>query len=191
MSRCFGFDLDTRKGGWSYKRLSGVAGTDLTDAQVAALRAVNCNYFAPAVATSGTAIGAFTAQGWVGYGDAGAGRRIDVTTSIDWLKARLEERLFGVLLTETHDVPFTDAGINRFAAAASDVCNLGIAAGHLVKFIVPSDQEFAGQQTPLIIVPKLSETTTTQRTNRELTFQLVVYLRSSIERVVLNVTVRQ
>lgn len=191
LSRCLAFDLDQRKGGWAYKRLVGVEGTNLTNAQISALRAVNCNYFAPAVSSAGQPIGALTAQGWVGSGAAGAGRRIDVTTSLDYMHARLEEALVDVLLRATHDVPFDDAGINQFYTAARRVAGRSVAAGHLVPTIVPEGEDQAGTQTPSIIMPRYRDTTTTQRVSRELTFSMLAYLRSSIERVIFNVEIRQ
>ncbi len=190
-ARCLAFDLDVQKGGWSYKRLNGIAGDALDDEQIAALRSVNANYFAPAVTNAGVQIQAFTAQGWMPSGDAGAGRRIDVTTSLDWLAARLEEATISVNLRATHDVPFTDAGINRFYAAWSNVLNTGVKAGHLVVFVVPEGEDQEGTSTPYLDVPTLAETTTAQRVARTLSATGLVYLRSSIERVNLAIEARQ
>lgn len=190
-SRCLAFDLDVQKGGWAYKRVNGIAGDTLTNVQVSNLRGINCNYFAPAVMSSGVAVQSFTAQGWMPSGDAAAGRRIDVTTSLDWLKARLEEAIAGVLLRATHDVPFTDAGINRFAAATRGVLAIGLAAGHLIEFTVPEGEDQEGTKTPFLDFPKLADTTTTQRVNRELDATGLGYLRSSIEKVVFAMEIRQ
>ena len=190
-SRCLAFDLDTQKGAWSYKRLIGVEGDALSDTEVANLRNVNANYYASAVMSSGVAVQAFTAQGWMPAGDAGAGRRIDVTTSLDWLHARLEEAVANVLLRETHEIPYTDAGINRFAAAIRGVFATGLKAGHLVEFTVPEGEENEGIVTPYLDLPRLSDTTTTQRQNRTLTASGLVYLRSAIERVVFALSVSE
>ena len=191
MSRCLAFNLDQRKGVWSYKRLNGVEATNLTDAQVTQLRDVNANYFSPAVMSAGNTVQAFTAQGWVSGGSAGAGRRIDVTTSLDWAKARIEEAFANVLLRETHGVPYTDAGINRFAAALRGVFTTGLSASHFVAFQVPEGESDEGLNTPAIIVPRLSETTTTERETRTLTFRAIAYLGSFIEKVVFDVEIRQ
>lgn len=190
-SRCLSFDLDVQKGGWSYKRIAGIAGDALNDAQVNALRSINCNYFAPAVMSSGVAVQAFTAQGWMPSGSAEAGRRIDVTTTLDWLRARLEEATINVNLRDPQDVPFTDAGINRYFAAWTGVLNTGIKAGHLVEFVVPEGEDLEGTKTPYLDVPTLAETTTTQRQNRTLSATGLVYLRSSIEAVTLAIEARQ
>lgn len=185
-SRCLAFDLDVKKGGWSYKRITGTPGDSLNDAQVANLQSVNCNYFAPAVMNSGVQIGAFTAQGVMP-----SGRRIDVTTSLDWYRARLEEATINVNLRDPHDVPFTDAGINRYYTAWAGVNALGVKAGHLVEFVVPEGEELEGTQTPYLDVPQLADTTTSQREARTLSATGLSYLRSSIERIVLAIAARQ
>lgn len=190
-SRCLAFDLDTQKGAWAQKQLNGIEGADLTDAQVTNLRAINCNYFADAAMTAGGVVTAFTAQGWMPSGTAGAGRRIDVTTSLDWLQARLEEAGADTLLRETHDIPYTDAGINRFATAFSGVFGVGVAAGHLMEFVVPAGEDQENTRTPFLDVPKLSETTAAERIARTLSITGLVYLRSGIEKVSLAVTVNQ
>lgn len=190
-SRCLSFDLDTQKGGWSFKRIAGISGDSLTDVQVTALRAANVNYFAPAVMSSGVAVQAFTAQGWMPSGAAAAGRRIDVTVSLDWLHARLEEATINVNLRDPQDVPFTDAGINRYYTAWTGVLQVGVSAGHLVDFVVPEGEDLEGTKTPYLDVPRLSETTTTQRQARSLSATGLVYLRSSIEAVALAIEARQ
>ena len=191
MSRCLAFDLDTEKGIWAFKTLNGVPGVDLTTAQATAIRSVNANYFAPIVPTSGVETAAYTAQGWVSSGTANAGRRIDVTTSLDWLQARLEEAILNVMLRETHGLPYTDAGINKVAGAVTGVFNTGVNAGHLVPFVVPTGEDFAGKQTPYVVVPLLRDTSTTDRANRTMSFSAVAYLRSAIEKVTFALEVRQ
>lgn len=190
-ARCLGFNLDQQKGIWAYKRLVGIEGTNLTDAQATALRNVNANAFAPAVMSSGNAVQAFTQQGWFPSGEAAAGRRIDVTTTLDWGKARLQEALLDVLLRETHGVPFTDAGINRFAAKARDHFTKGINARHYIPFQVPEGEDYEGVDTPAIFVPREVELTAVERTARTLTFSALAYLGSFIERVQYNVEIRQ
>lgn len=191
MARCFSFNLDQKKGIWAYQSISGVPSVDLTGAQATALRSKNVNYFSPIAPTSGVATQAYTAQGRLPYGSAAAGRPIDVQTSLDWLQARLEEALLNVLLKDSHGVPYTDAGINRFVAAIRDVFSTGLAAGHLIDFVVPDGQDYAGKQTPLIVAPLLSETSSTERANRTLTFNALAYLRSAIESVTFSLEVRQ
>ena len=190
-SRCLAYDLDTKKGNWAYKQIAGVDGTNLTNAQVSALRAVNANYFAPAVSNAGVTAQAFTAQGWFPGGTAGAGRRIDVTISLDWLNARLQESIFDVLLRAPNGVPYTDVGINMIASAVRSVLATGVAAGHLVEFVVPDGEAYAGTATPAVFAPKLAEISATTRTLRTVNISALAYLRSSIEKVNFTIEVRQ
>lgn len=193
MSLCLAFDLDVQKGIWAYKRTTGIPGDDLTSAQVAAIRSVNANYFSPAVMSSGLTVQAFTAQGWVPFGEAAAGRRIDIMTTIDWAKARFEEEFFDTLLRSPRGVRYTDAGISRFDADARGVLQRGVKAEHFLgNFTVPEDEPpFAGLITPSTInVPRASELTSAQRASRELTFGALAYFAQSIERVVFNFNVR-
>lgn len=190
-SRCLSFDLDARKGIWAYKRLNGIDATSLTNVQVAALRATNTNYYAPAVMSAGTQVSGFTAMGWMPSGTTGAGRRIDITTSMDWSKARLEEALVNVLLRETHGVPYDDSGINRFASAATGVFSQGVDAGHFVRFKVPEGEDGENTMTPVVIVPTFAQVLAADRTARTLSFSGLAYLRQAIERVVFALTLRQ
>jgi hypothetical protein len=191
VSRCLSANLDVQKNVWSYKNLNGVSGTSLSNAEVAVLRSSNVNYFAPAVMSAGNPTGAFTAQGWMSSGTAAAGRRIDRTITLDWAKARIEEALANVLLRETHGVPYTDAGINRFAAAVSGVFRTGIAAGHFVPFVVPTGEADEGTVTPSIVFPRLRDTTTTQRAARTLSGTALAYVQAFVEKVEFSLEVRQ
>jgi hypothetical protein len=191
-SRCLSANLDQRKLAWAMKRLNGIEGTNLDNAQIEALRAINVNYFAPAVMSSGDAVQAFTAQGWVSSGEAAAGRRIDTTITLDWARARFEEAFANVLLREPNSIVYDNPGINRFAAAARSVIGTGLAARHFVEFVVPEGEDREFLQTPAIFVPKLSQTTTTQRAARTLTgFSALAYLAESIEKVEFAFTARR
>jgi hypothetical protein len=191
LSRCMAFDLDEKKGIWAFKELNGITQSELTSAQTSAIRSVNGNYYAPIAPSSGVETVAYTAQGWLPKGTAGAGRRIDFQTTLDWTQARMEEALLNVLLRETHGVPYNDSGIGRFKAAASSVFSTGISAGHYEPYLVPSGNEYAGRITPFVDAPRFSETTTTQRAARTITLTAVGYVRSAIESVTFNVLVKQ
>lgn len=191
MSRCLSFNLDQQKGIWSYKRLNGIEGSSLRNNEVQALRNRNVNYFAPAQMSAGNRVAAFTAQGWFPSGDAGAGRRIDVTISLDFIKARLEEAFTGVLLREPFGVLFSDAGIGRFVAAFNNVMAVCKAAGHVAEYTVPEGEDFEGLKTPAVFAPKAASLSVTERTARTLTFSGLCYLQSYIEKVVFSITVRQ
>lgn len=190
-SRCLSANLDQRKLVWAYKRPVGYEAAELNNAEVAALRAVNCNYFAPAVMSSGNPVQAFTAQGWVGSGEPGAGRRIDTTITLDWSKSRLEEVFMGILLREPNSIPFDDAGMNRFAAGARGHFATGLAAKHYLEFVVPEGEDREFTRTPALFVPKLSTLTTAQRQSRTFSFTGLAYLAESIEKVTFSLAARQ
>lgn len=190
-SRCGSADLDTRKNIWAHKKLIGVEGDSLSNLEISALRAVNANYFGPAIATSGVATQSFTAQGWMPYGLTGAGRRIDVRISLDWLQARLQEAGLGVLLGASHGVLATAAGINKFTSAFRRVLRLGVQAGHLMDFVVPDDEEYAGTVTPAVTAPDVRTQTAAQRASRSQTWSILCYLAPYVEAVVVNVQVNQ
>lgn len=191
ISRCFAFDLDQKKGIWGFKQLNGIPSINLTSAQAAAIRSKNGNYYAPIAPTSGVVTAAYTSQGWLPYGTAGAGRRIDLQTTLDWTQARLEEAILDVLLRETHSVPYNDAGITRFVAAVNAVFSKGVAAGHYESTVAAENTDYAGLLTPLVVAPKYSETTTTERATRTVTLSAMAYVRAAIEAVTFNVEVRQ
>lgn len=185
-SRCLSYDLDAKRGAWGDKQLNGVAGDNLSNAQVTALRAVNVNYYSPAVAYSGTAVLPFTAPGWVCKGNSGAGQTIEISITKMWLQARLQEELATVKLSETHEIGFDDEGIGRFAAAIERVHDLGVRAGHLLPFTVPRGEEFAGTQTPKLFVPRLSSISAANRAAGILTFTGLVYIKGRIQKIVYN-----
>jgi hypothetical protein len=186
MGRCLGFNLDVQKGIWAFKSLNGIAGASLTEAQATVLRAANVNYFAPAQSSAGVNTAAFTAQGFTPSGTAGNGRRIDVTTTLDWLHARLEEAAISTLLRETHGIAMDDRGINRFSAAYEGVFETGIAAKHIDPRVVPTGEDYEGEQTPLLIAPRAALLTTAEREARELTHSGFLYLQNFAEKVNLN-----
>lgn len=186
------FDLDEQKGIAAYLIISGVPGDNLSQAEVAAIRSVNGNYVAPAVMSSGQVVSAFTAQGWTPFGQAGAGRRIDIITTIDWAKARFEEDFFGALLAAPRGIRFDNAGIGKFETIARNRLRRGVDAQHFLgQFTVPQGDTFAGLVTPAPInVPTIASLTSAERASRELSFGALAYFAQSIERVVFNFNVR-
>ena len=86
---------------WAFKQLRGVSSYELTDTQRDALEGKNGNHYLTA---GGNAI--------TYPGKSASGEWLDVTRFIDWLKARMRERIFGVQLNAPK-IPFTNAGIGR------------------------------------------------------------------------------
>jgi hypothetical protein len=85
---------------WAYKTVAGVASYVLTETQKTNLHAKNAGTYTEIAGID------VTEQGKVAGGEW-----IDVVRGIDWLRARLSERIFG-LLANNAKVPYTDAGVD-------------------------------------------------------------------------------
>jgi hypothetical protein len=103
---------------WKFKTASGVTPLQLTATQIGHLKAKKCNY---CVRIGGVAI--FT-EGYTAVGEF-----IDIIQGVDWFRARLQERVYS-LLVNLKKLPFTTGGI---AAIESEVW-AQIAAGVRVGF---------------------------------------------------------
>lgn len=189
-ARCLGNNLDEQQLAWSYKQLVGITGATLTNAQATVLRNANVNYFATAISTAGQLSAAFTAQGVMPAGVAGKGRPIRVTTTLDWLRARKEEAHLDTFLSEPDAVWMDDAGINRFVCASSGVNATGLGADHLIEKVVPAGQDYAGEQTPLVIAPLAADVDPDDAEDGILRITEVLYIKPSIEKVVVRTQVR-
>lgn len=85
---------------WAFKTLAGVPADSFPDAgEIVFMKAKNCNYYS-------TVAGINVTQ----QGKTASGEFIDVTIFLDWLKARMQERIFS-LLANSKKIPFTAAGI--------------------------------------------------------------------------------
>lgn len=84
---------------WRYKRLAGVSASRLTGTQVTNVKTKNV--------TSIRVMGGITLTN---NNKMGSGRYIDVQHGLDWLQARIEERLFGAL-ANSKKIPYTDGGL--------------------------------------------------------------------------------
>lgn len=88
---------------WSLREVVGVPTYTLTSEQRSAVLAKNGTIFETTAARAHTSGGKVSGGEW-----------IDVIHGIDWLHARIGERVFGAMLAATADgkLPFTDAGIH-------------------------------------------------------------------------------
>lgn len=180
-ARCLGFNLDAPRGAgaWSYQVLAGQSATRLTDAEKDELIDVNCNYYAPVRYTSGVEEDGFTFPGV-----AASGRFIDISTTIDLLQARMEEAFLGVFLSAASSssprVPYTDAGIALFEAAASRVFSDLTRAGH---FAAGAVSTLSGEITPRVVVPAVSSVSSAEKAARRLTLSAEAVFAGSINSV--------
>lgn len=84
---------------WAYKNLAGITADDLTPTQEAAAEAKKSNHYQT---VAGVAITRF---GWVASGEY-----IDIMRGIDWVAARMQERIYSKLVN-SKKIPYTLAGI--------------------------------------------------------------------------------
>jgi hypothetical protein len=164
-----GLDLDSPNGAgiWMYRELEGVPYDAITGTQATNVWGANANVYGRTKGLS------FTSKGTMA-----SGRKIDITTSLDWVKARVGESVLGRFVGVKTKIPYTNAGILDIVAAISDVLDSGVRNGH-----ISPDIPFQ------IIVPDSTEIAASVKTTRALTIQAVFYLAGAIEMIVLNVNV--
>jgi len=130
---------------WKFKTIAGsiVTSPDLSPSEVSSLEGKNGNSYRLRQGVSMTA-----------QGTTGSGEFIDITRFIDFLKARIQERVF-FSLASLDKVPFTDQGIAIIENDLRAVLNLGIRVGGL-----SNDPE------PTITVPKAADVDPIDKNNR-------------------------
>lgn len=84
---------------FAHKVLAGVTASPLTENQIANLEAKNASYYA--------VLGAGVAATW--EGKTGVGKFLDNVQSMDWTRARVQERIFSRMLS-VDKIPFTEGG---------------------------------------------------------------------------------
>lgn len=138
------FPIDPGASTWAYKPLSGVVFDDLEDGFVTALKTKSCNYY---VQIAGAAV--------TREGKMAGGEWIDVIRGRDWLKVRMQERIFGLLINAPK-VPFTDAGIDQVVAQVEAQLNEGIGKGYL------SPDNLDGLDVPFTVTAPLASEVSSQ-----------------------------
>lgn len=166
-----GFNLDTPGGVgiWAYKTIAGVPIDVVTGAQAVAAYADNVNLYGRLKGLD------FTSKGTMAAGEP---RFIDVTTSVDWLKVRLQEKVLETFVGTPTKIPYTNAGINIIVAAVQEVLQQGVSFGHL-----------SPDTPPRIIAPNVFEVSSADKGARTLTLQVEVVLAGAIQKVIINVNV--
>lgn len=111
--------IDPGSDTWAFKSLSGVRVYTLTDTQKQAILAKSGNTY---LVTAGVPI--------TQNGKVAAGEWADVTRGLDWLRARMQERLFG-LLVNGQKLPYTDASVDLVKAELLAQLNEGVRVSFL------------------------------------------------------------
>ena len=147
------------------KRLSGPAADNLNSTELGFLRAKNV---IPFVTIKGLAI---TLDG-----KAAGGRYLDITHGVEWLKARMGERVFAKIVNE-EKVNFTQAGIDELEAEIRAIMVTAETAGF-----------FAPGWT--VTMPKIGDVPPSDKANRILAdIKFSAVLAGAIHKVVIDGTV--
>ncbi|MBU6430650.1 MAG: DUF3383 family protein, partial [Cyanobacteria bacterium REEB65] len=128
---------------WAFKTLAGVTPDTLSATQIAAAKGKNCNLY---LSVAGVKI--------TDPGIMAGGHYIDTTFGLDWLQSSIQADVFALLAT-TKKIPYTDAGAQQVASVVRTDLNRAIAQGVL-----------ANDGSLVLTVPKVSDQTETDRTNR-------------------------
>lgn len=127
---------------WKFKTLAGILTDEPTASEETFLKEKNVNYY---VSVAGVDI---TVEGKMAVGEF-----IDVIHFVDWLQARMQERIYSTLVN-AEKVPFTDGGIAIIENDVRAQLQQGVDVGGLDSFTVT--------------VPKRSQTDSADRAARTL-----------------------
>lgn len=165
----FGKMLPTDPGSatWAYKSLAGVPATSLTSSQSGAVRGYNANTYEE--------IGGVNVSR---MGTVASGEYLDIMAGIDWLHARLQERIYSRLVN-LPKISFTDAGIAVIDGEIRAQLRQGIEVGFLA-----SDPE------PTVTVPTAKSVSSADKTARRLTnVKFTATLAGAVHLTTINGTV--
>jgi hypothetical protein len=130
---------------WAFKTLATIAADPLTPTEITNLEGLEVNHYQRIAGID------ITRQGVMAGGEF-----IDITRGIDFITARMQERVFG-LLASNPKVPFTDAGVDLVRGEMLAV--LGLAVG---QSILAEDPE------PTVTAPLVANVSTADKAIRQL-----------------------
>lgn len=169
-----GLNLDAPKGRgtWFARELEGVTFDKITGAQATALLAVAGNFFGRNKGLS------FTQSGTVAKS---ATDFIDITTTKDWVKERIDERVVEGFVGTPTVVPYDNAGINVVAGWVQEILDRGVTNGHF------TNDSINGPGT--VIVPDVSTISETVKKTRVLTLTATATFAGGIQKLTLTVNI--
>ncbi len=159
--------LDPGSETWKFKTVAGVPVVNLTGTHLVNLKAKHCNYYYNVAGQNMTAEGV-----------TASGEFIDVVRFRDWLKARMQERIFA-RLKNAKKISFTDKGLvvieNEIRGQLTD----GIEAGGL-----------AEDPAPTVFMPKVAAQSLANRTARSVQgIKFTCVLAGAVHNLVINGTI--
>lgn len=128
---------------WNLKALNGVTADNLTGTERTNLDTKNANYYIRIGGVPATQEGVMA-----------SGEYIDIVIGIDWLEARMSERIFSTMINQKK-VPFTNQGINLIVSDVRTQLQLAVGVGLI-------NDDFN------VVAPKASETDKADRIERTL-----------------------
>ena len=135
---------------WKFKTVSGVDWESFTSTQQGYITAKDCNNYVQVAGIS-----------MFQEGVTPSGEFLDIVRGVDFMRARLQEYVFGAL-ARADKVPFTNAGIGVVEAEVNAVMRLCV-----------NNTILAEDPAPVVTVPLVSAVSTTDKSNRllpEVTF---------------------
>ena len=105
---------------WDFKTVAGSAVSTLTATQITNLKAKSANFY--------TTVGG---KNIMQDGVSSGGEFVDTTVGVDWLRARITERIFA-MLASLPKLPYTDASVDMVKSEIYAQCKQGVDRGLLV-----------------------------------------------------------
>ncbi|MCK4960661.1 MAG: DUF3383 family protein, partial [Planctomycetes bacterium] len=117
---------------WAFKTLAGITIDELTDTEIGYLRAKNANYYNEVGGVNITR-----------EGNVAEGEWIDVIRGIDWIEARMEENIYGLIVT-VPKIPFTNPGIAQVSNQMEQILQQAVTRNILVSYVIslPKAEDF-------------------------------------------------
>jgi len=161
-----------------FKTLTGITPDVLSATQVATLQAKNANFYRE-----------LGGQGIFCEGTVGDGEYIDTQRGADWLKARMQERLY-VLQLNNEKLPFTDGGIAQIVSEVRAQLGEGVSQGYLSPD--PFDADAGILQPFTVTYPRAFDVPANDKAARELGGGGIVFqakLAGAIHKIVIQGTI--
>ena len=170
LSSGLGMDLDAPngRGVWTFRTLEGITYDNVTSTQAGNIYAVNGNIYGRNKGLS------FTSKGTTAFG---APYFVDIQTTIDWIKTRIEEDILALFVAQ-NVVPYTNGGIQMVVAAVKNRLEIGVRNGHF--------SEDPGNE-PTVTAPDVSAVSSADKQSRVLSLSCSAVFAGGVQK--LNLTV--
>jgi len=152
----------------AFRGLEGITYDAVTTAQANAIWDANGNLYGRNEGLS------FTSKGTTAYGTP---YFIDIQTTIDWIKMRLEEDIIALFVAQ-NVVPYTDGGINQVVAVVKNRLDQGVTFGH-----------FSPDAEPEVVAPLAANISSAIKQTRVLTLTASATFAGGVQKLDLTLSV--